>query len=146
MNIIRAKIIAFWLLFLLFCLMLCFSWRYRILWLCIFLLVGGMMGLFKPRPQRPSLKLVLLFGFGFILFLLSVFLHGFVYPSSAGFLLLAKIASVLFVVPVLCYTACVHYRAFRASQNAGAEGGAANGSQPIRSETNRSSSAAGSRR
>lgn len=106
-----------------------------------------MMGLIKPRPQRPSLKLVLLFGFGFILFLVSVFLHGFVYPSSAGFLLLAKIACVLFVVPVLCYTACVHYRAFRASQNAVDEpDGAADESQAIRSDTNSTSSAAGYRR
>jgi hypothetical protein len=122
MNITRAKIIAFWLLFVLLCLLLWFSWRQRVLWLCIFVPACGAMALLKPRPARPSPKLLLLFGTGLTLFLVSVYLHGFVYPASAGFLLLAEIFCALFLVPVLGYTAWVHYRAFKAAPGAGPDG------------------------
>jgi hypothetical protein len=146
MKMIRAKIIIFWLLFLLFCLLLCFSWRHRILWLCIFVPAWLIMGLVGPRLRRPSRSVSLLFGFGFIVFAVSAYVHG-LYPSSARLSMLAKVASLAFVAPALGYKVYVDYCGFRTLSGASSQpGGAADGSQPFRPGSNRASGAAGSRR
>ncbi|MEJ0089838.1 MAG: hypothetical protein WDM80_08860 [Limisphaerales bacterium] len=114
MNIIRTKIIAFWLLFLLFCFLLWISWHHRLLWIAIFVPAWVIIGLIKPRPPRPSRQVALLFRIGLILMLVVVFMHA-LQPSSAGLLLLAKIVCGLFIVPRLCYQAYKDYDTFRSA-------------------------------
>jgi hypothetical protein len=111
MNIIRTKIIAFWLLFLVFCLLLWHSWHDRLLWIAIFVPAWVVIGLIKPRLPQPSRQVALLFRIGLILMLAAIFAHAF-YPASHGLLLLAKIFCGLFLVPRLCYQAYRDYGTF----------------------------------
>lgn len=115
MNIIRVKISVFWLLFLLFCLLLFFSWHYRLLWLT-FLPILAVIRYTKPQLPRGPRRLGLLFRFGFILCLVSVFLHVY-YPFSAAALTAARIACILFTVPLVCYTVYLDYGAFTFAHN-----------------------------
>lgn len=111
MNTIRIKIIVSWLLFLSFCLLIGFSWHHRILWLALFLSLAALVQFMKPRPPRAPWQLGSFARFGFTVWLSAVLLHAF-YPSSSAFLLQAKIVSLLFVTPVLCYKAYSDYRSF----------------------------------
>jgi len=136
MKIIRARIIIFWLLFLLFCLLLGFSWRHRILWLSIFVPGWVIMGLIGPRVRRPSRSVSLLFGLGFILFAVAAYVHG-LHPSSARFSMLAKVASMALVAPALGYKMYVDYCGLRAVGSASTKPGCtAHESQPFRSGPN----------
>jgi hypothetical protein len=115
MNTTRIKIIVSWLLFLIFCLLVCFSWRHRILWLALFLSLAGLVQVMKPRlPQAPE-RFGKFVRFGFVVWFLSVLLHAF-HPSSSAFLWQAKIVSALLVIPVLCYKACSDYRSFTSAR------------------------------
>ncbi len=146
MKITRAKIIAFWSLFLLLCLLLWLSWRHRILWLSIFIPAWAILGLIKPPSSPMPRALKVLFLSVFIVFALSVVVHGILYPSSAELYLVAKIACWGLLVPALCGKAYFDYRQFTAVQSESAEpGDPANGNQPIRLATNSTSSAPGSR-
>jgi hypothetical protein len=115
-NRIRVKLIASWLLFLLFCFLLRYSWHHRILWLALLLLLEGLIQFTKPRLMRAPRPLRLFVRCGFIIFLASVLLHAF-HPGSAAFLMLAKVVSVLFVAPILCYKAYADYGTFRTAPN-----------------------------
>jgi hypothetical protein len=125
MNIVRTKIIGSWLLLVLFGLLMCFSWRYRFLWVALFCAAIVILELIKPRrsgsmPPRLKTLLWLLA----IVWVLTVVFHGFLYPHSAGLYLLGKLACVGAAAPVLYYKARLDYGAFRAAQNSGAEPGA----------------------
>ncbi len=123
MNIIRIKIIAFWLSFLLFCLLLCFSWSYRLLWIAIFIPAVVIIELIKPRlPVPPSKirlppKIRLLLGLLLFVFVFAVVVHGFLFPHSRTLYLVVIMLQVLLAVPVLCYKAYADYVAFRSSRN-----------------------------
>ena len=114
MNIIRTKIIAFWLSFLLFCFLLWISWHHRLLWIAIFISAWVIIGLIKPRLPQPSRRVALWFRIGLILMLTAVVVHAF-YPASHDLLLLAKIFCALFVVPRFCYQAYRDYDTFRSA-------------------------------
>ena len=123
MNIIRAKIIAFWLLFLLLCLLLYFCWRHRILWLLLFLAAEALAGFIGPRVQqtRDRAKVMMtLFGVAGVVFLFAFIVHGFLFPQSASLSLAMKILLPLALVPALCYKAHCDYVAFRLSRGRGA--------------------------
>jgi hypothetical protein len=142
MKNIRAKIIIFWLLFLLFCLLLGFSWRHRLLWLSIFVPGWVIMGLIGPRVRRPGRSVSLLFGLGFILFAVTAYVHG-LHPSSPRLSMLAKVASLALVAPMLGYKMYVDYCGFRTVGRASVEPGcAADRSQPFRPGPNHASAAA----
>jgi hypothetical protein len=104
MTIIRTKIIAFWLLFSVFCLLLWHSWNGRLLWIAIFVPAWVVIGLIKPHLPQPSRQVALLIRIGLIVMLAAIFVHAF-YPASQNLLLLAKIFCGLFLVPRLCYQA-----------------------------------------
>jgi len=120
MNIIRAKIVVFWLSFLLFCLLLCFSWRHRLLWLALFGATCVVIGFIKPRLPFPPPKIRFLFGLALFVFLFAFIVHGFLFPHSAGLYLLMKILCPLFTLPALCYKAYADYVLFRSSHSGNA--------------------------
>lgn len=117
MDIIRIKIIGFWLLFILFWLLMCFFWRYRFLWVALFCAASAFLELIKPRrsPMPPLLKVNL--WLMVISWALIVVFHGFLYPHSAGLYLLGKIACFGTAAPVFCYKVWLDYRAFGASRS-----------------------------
>ncbi len=120
MNIIRAKIVVSWLLILALGLLLCLSWRYRLLWLGLLIPALIILGLTKPRlPQAPR-GLRLFAWMGFAVFLLAIFVHGFLYPASAGLYILVKILGGFFFLPVICYKLYADYVAFRSSSGGSA--------------------------
>lgn len=129
MNIIRIRIIGFWLLFVLFWLMMGFAWRYRFLWVALFCAATVLLELIKPRhspmPVRSPMPTLLKVGLWlmFIAFVLTVVIHGFLYPHSAGLYLAGKIACFGTAAPILCYRIWMDSRAFRAACNASAEPG-----------------------
>jgi hypothetical protein len=114
MNVVRTKIIAFWVLFLVFCLLLWYSWPHRLLWIAIFIPIWLIIGFTKPQLPRPSRQVALLFRVGLILMLAAVFIHA-LQPSSHTLLMLAKVLCVLFIVPRLCYQAYRDYGVFRST-------------------------------
>lgn len=59
-----------------------------------------------------------------IAWVLTVVVHGLLFPSSAVLYLLGKLACVATAAPVLYYRVWLDYGAFRAAQNASAEPGA----------------------
>ena len=128
MNIIRIKIICFWLLFVLFGLLLCFCWRYRLLWVALFCAAVVILELIKPRrspmPPNHRRRLRALLWLMAIVWVLTVVFHGILYPFSAGLYLLGKVACLATAAPLLCYRVWLDYGAFRAAQHASAEPGA----------------------
>jgi hypothetical protein len=130
MNIIRIKIIGFWLLFVLFWLLMYFFWRYRFLWAALFPAAVVMLELIKPRrspmPPRTPMPTLLKVNLWlvFIAFVLTVVFHGFLYPQSAGLYLLSKLVLVATSAPLLCYKVWLDHRALGAARNASAEPGA----------------------
>ena len=131
MNIIRIKIIAFWLLFVLFWLLMYFCWRYRFLWAVLFPAAVVMIELIKPRRRSqmpPAIKMPRAIKISLwlvvVAFVLTVVVHGILFPHSAVIYLIGKIACGAAAAPVLCYKAWLDYGAFRAAQNASAEPGA----------------------
>ena len=123
MNIIRTKIIAFWLSFLLFFVLLWISWHHRLLWIAIFIPAVVIIELIKPRlPVPPSKirlppKIRLLLGLLLFVFVFAVVVHGFLFPHSRTLYLVVIMLQVLLAVPVLCYKAYADYVAFRSSRN-----------------------------
>ncbi len=137
MNIIRIKIIGFWLLFVVFWLLMYFCWRYRFLWAALFPAAVVMLELIKPRrpsPVPPGIKMPpgmrmpptikICLWLAVIAFVLTVVVHGFLFPGSAVLYLIAKIALAAPCVPVLFYKIWLDYTALRLAQNASAEPGA----------------------
>ena len=116
MSILQRKIIRSWLSFLVFCLLLVFWWRYRLLWLGLFLPAWIILSLFKPRIPQPP-KLTLLFGLAFLVFLFAFVVHGFLFPKSETLTLVMKILCPLSLAPALCYKAYSDYVAFRSSKD-----------------------------
>ena len=122
MNIIRIKIVAWWLLFVLFWLLMYFSWRFRFLWAALFPAATVMIELIKPRRRAqmpPSIKALL--WLVVIAFVLTVVVHGILFPHSAILYLIGKIACAAPCVPVLFYKIWLDYGAFRSAQDASAE-------------------------
>jgi len=128
MNIIRIKIICSWLLLVLFGLLLCFSWRYRLLWVALLPAALVILELIKPRrppiPPRLKARLNALLWLMAIVWALTVVFHGILYPFSAGLYLLGKVACLATAAPIFCYKVWLDYRWFRAVQHASAEPGA----------------------
>ncbi len=131
MNLIRIKIIAFWLLFVSFWLLMYFFWRYRFLWTALFPAAVVMLEVIKPRcpfkPRRPlqmpaTIKTFL--WLAVIAFVLTVVVHGYLFPHSAVLYLIGKIALAAPCVPVLFYKIWLDYTALRLAQDASAEPGA----------------------
>ncbi|MGA3182542.1 MAG: hypothetical protein ABSF38_19615 [Verrucomicrobiota bacterium] len=120
MNIIRTKIIAFWLSFLLFCFLLWISWHHRLLWIAIFMPAWLIIGLIKPRLPVPPPKIRLLMRLTLFVFVFALVVHGLLFPYSAALYLVVKILLALLVVPVLCYKAYADYIAFRSSHSGSA--------------------------
>jgi hypothetical protein len=122
MSIIRIKIIGWWLLFVLFWLLLYFSWRHRFLWVALFCAATVFLELIKPRRRSPMPAIIRTFlWLVFIAFVLTVVFHGFLFPHSAVLYLIGKIACAAPCVPVLFYRAWLDCRAFWPAQNASAE-------------------------
>jgi hypothetical protein len=129
MNIIRIKIICSWFLFVLFGLLLCFSWGYRFLWVALLLAALVILELIKPRrpPMPPRLtarlktRLKVLLWLMAIVWVLTVVFHGFLYPHSAGLYLLGKVACVAAAAPLFWFKVWLDYGAWRAVQQASAE-------------------------
>ena len=115
MNIIRAKIVVFWLSFLLFGLLLCFSWRHRLLWIPLFGCAQVILALIKPRLPVPPPKIRLLLWLILFVFVFAVVVHGLLFPQSASLYLVLKILFALLSVPVLCYKIYADYVTFRSS-------------------------------
>jgi hypothetical protein len=117
MNTLHVSIAVFWLSFLLLCLLLGLSWPHRLLWVGLFVSSCVAMSLIQPR--RPGLppKARLLFGFGFLAWLVLVLLHGFLYPSSVGLLLALKTLCVVLVAPALFFRVCADHLALRSAKN-----------------------------
>jgi hypothetical protein len=128
MNIIRIKIICSWLLLVLFGLLLCFSWRYRFLWVAVLPAAIVILELIKPRcppmPLRLKARLKVLLWLMAIVWVLTVVFNGFLYPHSVGLYLLGKIACVAAAVPLFCFKVWLDYAAWGAVQHASAEPGA----------------------
>ena len=119
MNIIRTKIIASWLLLVSFGLLLCFSWRHRFLWMALFCAAFMTLELIKPRRSQsmpPRLKALLCLMV--IVWALTVFVHGILFPFSAGLYLFCKIVLAVLTIPVLCYKAYADYLWSRSSSKA----------------------------
>ena len=126
MSTTRRQIVVSWLSFSLFCLLLVFWWRYRLLWLGLFLPAWIILSLFKPRIPQPP-RLTLLFGLAFLVFLFAFVVHGFLFPKSEALSSVMKILCPLSLAPALCYKAYTDYVAFRSSNSqSGQPGGAAN--------------------
>ena len=114
MNIICIKIIGFWLLFVLFWLLMCFSWRYRLLWVALFCAASVILELIKPRRRsRMPPRLKTLLWLMVIVWALTVVFHGFLYPYSAGLYLLGKLACLATAAPVLCYRVWLDWSRWR---------------------------------
>jgi hypothetical protein len=128
-NVIRIKIVVFWLLFLGLVLLLYYSWSHRILWLLLFLAAGAIAGFIGPRvsysPDRAKVMMTL-FGVAGVVFLFAFIVHGFLFPQSAGLTLAMKILMPLSLLPALCYKAQGDYVAFRLSRGRGAQNTSAN--------------------
>ncbi len=136
MNLIRIKVIAFWLLFVSFWLLMYFFWRYRFLWTALFPAAVVMLEVLKPRgsikprgplqmpPTKMPRAIKICLWLLVIEWVLVVIVHGFLYPQSAGLYLLSKLVLVATSAPVLYYKVRLDYVAFRAVQNASAEAGA----------------------
>ena len=136
MNIIRIKIIVFWLLFFLFWLLMYFFWRYRFLWAALFPAAVVMLELIKPRrspmpprspmPLRSAMPTFLKVNLWLVVlaFVLTVVIHGFLYPYSAGLYLLSKLVLVATSAPVLYFKVRLDYSAWSAVARASAEPGA----------------------
>jgi hypothetical protein len=120
MNIIRTKIIAFWLSFLLFFVLLWISWHHRFLWIAIFIPAWVIIELIKPRSPVPPPKIRLLLGLILFVFVFAVVVHGLLFPYSRTLYLVVIILQVLLAVPVLCYKAYADYIAFRSSHSGSA--------------------------
>lgn len=110
----RARIIVFWSLFLLLCLLLRLAWSHRILWLSIFIPAWVILGLIKPPPPPMPRALKVLFVSVCIVFGLAVVVHGILYPASAELYLVSKVACWGLLVPALCGKAYFDYRQFTA--------------------------------
>ena len=124
MNVIRIKIVVFWLLFLGLVLLLYYSWSHRILWLFLFLAAGAITGFIGPRvsyPRDRAKVMMTLFGVAGVVFLFAFIVHGFLFPQSAGLTLAMKILMPLALLPALCYKAHGDYVAFRLSGGRGAQ-------------------------
>ena len=115
MNITRIKIVVFWLSFLLFGLLLCFSWRHRLLWIPLFGCAQVILALVKPRLPVPPPKIRLLLWLILFVFVFAVVVHGLLFPQSASLYLVLKILFALLTVPVLCYKIHADYVTFRSS-------------------------------
>jgi hypothetical protein len=115
MNIIRAKIVVSWLSFLLFCLLVCISWRHRLLWIALYGSACVILALIKPRLPGPPPKIRFLLWLTMFVFAFALVVHGLLFPYSAALYLVVKILLALLVVPVLCYKAYADYIAFRSS-------------------------------
>jgi len=115
MNMIRAKIIVSWLLFLVFCLLLCLSWRHRILWLALYFSLGALIHFIKPRLPPASPMIRLLYGMTGFVFMFAFVVHGFLFPHSASLYLVMKILLALLVGPLVCCKACLDYGTFRSA-------------------------------
>ena len=111
MNVIRAKIIFFWLLLAAFAVLLysgfpLFAW-------CAYLPL-----LFirhsRPKLSQPSQRLGYLVSFVIIGFLILVLIHGFS-PFPASLVTVGKILGLLIIVPLLIHTVHSDYRMFRAA-------------------------------
>ena len=116
MNIIRVKIVVFWLLFLALVVLLYFFWSHRILWLLLFLAAGTIAGFIGPRvsyPRDRAKVMMTLFGVVGVVFLFAFIVHGFLFPRSASLYLAMKILLPLALLPALCYKAYCDYVAFR---------------------------------
>lgn len=117
MNIIRAKIVAFWLSLLLFWFLLWISWHHRLLWIAIFIPAWVIIGLIKPRLPVPPPKIRLLMWLIVFVFVFALVVHGLLFPYSRALYLVVKILLALLVVPVLCYKAYTDYVMFRSSRS-----------------------------
>jgi len=138
MNILRIKIIGFWLLFVLFWVLLYFCWRYRFLWVALFptaivfleLITAKSAGLPTSRRSPMPLGIKTLLWLLVIEWVLIVIVHGILYPHSAGLYLLAKVVLVATSAPLLYYRIRLDYGAWRdygacrAAQKPSAEPGA----------------------
>ena len=108
MNIIRMKIIGSWLLLVLFGLLMCFSWRYRFLWVALFPAAIVSLELIGPRrsgtmPPRINTLIKTSMWLMVFLFVFAVVVHGFLFPQSASLYLALKILFALLSFPVLCF-------------------------------------------
>jgi hypothetical protein len=122
-NLIRIKIVVFWLLFLGLVLLLYYSWSHRILWLLLFLAAEAIIGFIGPTvsmPRHRAKVMMTLFGVAGVVFLFAFIVHGFLFPRSAGLTLVMKILMPLSLLPALCYKAYGDYVAFRLSRGRGA--------------------------
>ena len=115
MNITRIKIVMFWLSFLLFGLLLCFSWRHRLLWIPLFGCVQAIFAFIKPRWPVPPPRIGLLLWLILFLFVFAAVVHGLLFPQSASLYLVLKILFVLLSFPVLCHKIYADYVTFRSS-------------------------------
>lgn len=120
MNILRATITISWMLFLLLCLLLGFSWHHRLLRMALFIPAGLILGFTRPRLPQPSPKARLLLWLAFVVSLFAVIVHGFLFPFSAGLYLLVKVLCPLLVVPALCCKAYADYATLTSSRSASA--------------------------
>jgi hypothetical protein len=121
MNVIRIKIVVFWLLLLGLVFLLYYSWTHRILWLLLFLASEAITGFIGPRVSHPRSKVMItLFGVAGVVFLFAFIVHGFLFPHSASLYLAMKILLPLALLPALCYKAYGDYVAFRSSYGKGA--------------------------
>ena len=135
MSTIRTQIVVSWLSFSLFCLLLVFWWRYRLLWLGLFLPAWIILSLFKPRIPQPP-RLTLFFGLAFLVFLFAFVVHGFLFPKSEALSSVMKILCPLSLAPALCYKAYTDYVAFRSSNSQSGPLGAASNGGPAASVDN----------
>ena len=120
MNIIRAKIVVFWLSFLLFCLLLCFSWPHRLLWIALFGSACVILALIKPRLPAPPPKIRFLLWLTLFVFVFALVVHGLLFPQSASLYLVLKILFALLLVPLLCHKIYADYITFRSSRSGSA--------------------------
>ena len=123
-NVIRIKIVVFWLLFLGLVSLLYYSWSHRILWLLLFLAAGAITGFIGPRvsyPRDRAKMMMTLLGVAGVVFLFAFIVHGFLFPQSTGLTLAMKILMPLGLLPGLCYKAHSDYVAFRLSRGRGAQ-------------------------
>ena len=120
MNVIRIKIVVFWLLFLGLIFLLYYSWSHRILWLLLFLTAGAITGFIGPKvsyPRDRARMMMTLFGVAGVVFLFAFIVHGFLFPRSAGLTVAMKLLMPLALLPALCYKVYCDYAAFRESHD-----------------------------
>lgn len=124
MNVIRIRIVVFWLLLLGLVSLLYYSWSHRILWLLLFLAAVATTGFIGPRvpyPRDRAKVMMTLVGVAGGVFLFAFIVHGFLFPQSAGLTIAMKILMPLALLPALCYKAHDDYVAFRLSRGRGAK-------------------------